>query len=162
MINHLKSGGEQKVDITKKDKKDLNEEYQDQNSDKESSDDAVKEEKKIKKDKKDKKENNKNIELDIFFESIWILYPNKKGKYGVKPPQRKKLEQLGFEKTKRCIDRYIKAKPEWQAWQHGSTFFNSGYTDYIADDYEEFAQPKEQPKGKETNDYLDKIINQEA
>ena len=61
LVNHIKSGGEQKVDITKKDKKGLNmnDELQEQNenSDKESSEnqDAEKEDVK-KKDKKDKKE----------------------------------------------------------------------------------------------------------
>ena len=41
----------------------------------------------------------------------------------------------------RCIERYKSSKEHWKEWQHGSTFFNSGYVDYLD---ENWAQQKEQ------------------
>jgi hypothetical protein len=70
-----------------------------------------------------------------FFESVWNLYPNKKGKASVKEKQKKILHELGFDTIKNCIDRYKESKPDWQQWQNGSTFFNSGYIDYMDENY---------------------------
>jgi len=80
----------------------------------------------------------KNIkkEHDDFFESIWKLYPEKKGKAQVREKQKEKLFSIGFEQISRCIERYKESKPGWKAWQHGSTFFNSGYIDYLDENYE--------------------------
>jgi phage replication O-like protein O len=80
----------------------------------------------------------KNIkkEHEEFFESIWKLYPEKKGKAQVREKQKEKLFSIGFEQINRCIERYKESKPEWKAWQHGSTFFNSGYIDYLDENYE--------------------------
>lgn len=73
----------------------------------------------------------KDIYIDDFFESVWKLYPHKKGKGQVSKSQKAKLYKIGYEHLKRCIDRYKENKPDWQQWQHGSTFFNSGYVDYL-------------------------------
>lgn len=72
-----------------------------------------------------------------FFEKIWSLYPNKKGKARVGYTQKKKLHTIGFEHLQRCIDRYKSSKEDWKAWQQGSTFFNSGYVDYLDENFEE-------------------------
>jgi phage replication O-like protein O len=66
-----------------------------------------------------------------FFEAIWKLYPNKKGKGQISGTQKAKLYGIGAEELKRCIERYTKSKPDWQQYQNGSTFFNSGYVDYL-------------------------------
>lgn len=71
-----------------------------------------------------------------FFESIWKLYPEKKGKGQVSKTQKEKLLKIGIEQLSRCIERYKKSKPDWQAWQNGSTFFNSGYVDYMDTNYQ--------------------------
>ncbi len=85
--------------------------------------------------------NNKDIYC-AFFEDIWGAYPNKKGKGKVSDTRKKMLHKLGDE-IKRCIERYIsdveerrKEFPELK-YQNGSTFFNSGYVDYLDANYEE-------------------------
>ena len=84
----------------------------------------------------------KNI-LCSFFDLLWDLYPNKKGKSKVSNKSLREINSLGFETMKECIERYINNKPDWQAWQYGSTFFNSGYKDFLV-----FGQtePKEENK----------------
>ena len=37
------------------------------------------------------------------------------------------------------IDRYIGRKPDYQDFQMGSTFFNTGYIDYLDENYKEEA-----------------------
>lgn len=74
-------------------------------------------------------------EHEQFFESIWQLYPNKKGKGSVKAKQKEILFKIGFETLSKCIERYKSTKEDWKAWQHGSTFFNSGYVDYLDENY---------------------------
>jgi len=72
--------------------------------------------------------------LCAFFEECWELYPEKKGKGKISEACKNKIFKLG-EEFKRCIDRYSKAKPEWQGYQNGSTFFNKGYIDYLDVNY---------------------------
>jgi hypothetical protein len=72
---------------------------------------------------------------DHFFEIIWDLYPRKVGKGKISTATKKKLFKIGLEELARAIDRYKADKPEWQEWQHGSTFFNSGYVDYLDINY---------------------------
>ena len=77
-------------------------------------------------------------DIDSFFETIWKLYPNKKGKGQVSDSKKKALYEIGLEEMTRAIDRYIKdlAKEDWRKPQNGSTFFNSGYVDYLDDNYQ--------------------------
>ena len=70
-----------------------------------------------------------------FFEKIWSLYPNKKGKGQISDSKKRELYEIGLDTLKTCIDRYKKSKEDWQKWQHGSTFFNSGYIDYLDENY---------------------------
>ncbi len=78
----------------------------------------------------------RNRECDQFFESIWELYPEKKGKAKVSDTKKQELYELGYEVMKKCVDRYKNHKKDWQEYQHGSTFFNSGYVDYLDLNYE--------------------------
>ncbi len=78
----------------------------------------------------------KKDDLERFFESIWSLYPFKRGKGQIKEAKIRNLYDIGYEQLKRCIQRYKEAKPDWQQWQYGSTFFNSGYVDYLDENYE--------------------------
>lgn len=71
------------------------------------------------------------------FEKLWRLYPNKKGKGQVSRSQKQKLLKVGFEEMKRAIERYKTelGKDTWRKPQNGSTFFNSGYVDYLDANY---------------------------
>lgn len=76
-------------------------------------------------------------EIDAFFESIWKLYPNKKGKGQVSDAKKKKLFEIGYDEIKRAIERYVNdlKKDSWRKPQNGSTFFNSGFVDYLDSNY---------------------------
>jgi predicted phage replisome organizer len=77
-------------------------------------------------------------DVDAFFESIWELYPIKKGKGQVSDTKRKALYKIGFDNLERAINRYLtelKKDASWRKPQNGSTFFNSGYVDYLDENF---------------------------
>lgn len=76
-------------------------------------------------------------EINAFFENIWSLYPNKKGKGQVSDVRKRKLYDIGYDEISRAIDRYKDGllKDDWRKPQNGSTFFNSGYVDYLDTNY---------------------------
>ena len=76
-------------------------------------------------------------EINTFFESIWSLYPNKKGKGQVSDAKKRKLYAIGYDEISRAIDRYKDGLSQdgWRQPQNGSTFFNSGYVDYLDANY---------------------------
>ena len=85
----------------------------------------------------DKEKEKPLCDYDNFFESIWALYPNKKGKASIKVKQKKILYEIGIEELTRCIERYSKdiQGKDKQYIKHGSTFFNGGYVDYLDKNY---------------------------
>lgn len=78
------------------------------------------------------------------FENIWKLYPEKKGKGQISESKKLKIADIGEEHMQRCIERYKKEleKDAWRKPQNGSTFFNSGYVDYLDDNYTPSADKK--------------------
>ena len=89
-----------------------------------------------------KPENNKK-DIDAFFESVWTLYPERKGKAKVKESAKKNLYSHGYDVIAECIKRYKDYVDYKRAdgfkdlkFQNGSTFFNSGYIDYLDENYE--------------------------
>ncbi len=97
--------------------------------------------------------------INDFFERIWKLYPNKKGKGQVSDSKKKILYRIGFDELSRAIDRYKAglAKDEWRKPQNGSTFFNSGYVDYLDRNYTEPEQPAQPERTKYNNDFSDYV-----
>lgn len=92
----------------------------------------------IDRDKKNSAKQPSKADVDAFFESIWELYPVKKGKGQVSDTKRKALYKIGYEAMKKAIDRYLtelKKDASWRKPQNGSTFFNSGYVDYLDENY---------------------------
>ena len=81
--------------------------------------------------------------INEFFESIWKLYPNKKGKGQISDAKKRKLYEIGYDEISRAIDRYKDGllKDDWRKPQNGSTFFNSGYVDYLDANY---SKPQDQ------------------
>jgi predicted phage replisome organizer len=77
-------------------------------------------------------------DVDAFFESIWELYPVKKGKASVSDTKRKALFKIGYDRMEQAINRYLtelKKDASWRKPQNGSTFFNSGYVDYLDENF---------------------------
>lgn len=90
--------------------------------------------------KKSKVKNNNNMckaEANALFERVWKLYPLKRGKGQVSETQKLKLLEIGFEELERAITRYNQYvdSVDYLHYQNGSTFFNSGYVDYLDDNY---------------------------
>ena len=88
----------------------------------------------------DSKKSQGKASSDDFFEQCWKAYPRKKGKGSVSKSQKKKLFcDVGLDQMLRCIERYkqyVVGKDE-QYIMYGSTFFNSGYVDYLDENYGE-------------------------
>ena len=81
------------------------------------------------------------------FERIWKKYPNKRGKGQVSDAKKKVLYQIGEEHIQRALKRYLdglEKDASWRKPQNGSTFFNSGYVDYLDENYEKPPEPKPQ------------------
>lgn len=79
----------------------------------------------------------KKRDIEAFFDSVWNLYPVKRGKGSVSLTQKTKLFKIGLDELQRAIERYSSEKKdtEVQFWKNGSTFFNSGYVDYLDANY---------------------------
>ena len=88
-------------------------------------------------EEKSKEEDKKNMckaEALTLFEQLWKMYPVKKGKGQVTNAAKMRLLKVGYDEMVRAIGRYeseLKKDAEWRKPQNGSTFFNSGYIDYL-------------------------------
>lgn len=97
-----------------------------------------------------------NINVQNFFEEIWKRYPfMKKGKGQVSMTQKKKLYKIGKDEMFRCLERFENDNrgKDPQYIMRGSTFFNSGYVDYLDENYQvnnvvEIKQGMLQPEGQ--------------
>lgn len=91
------------------------------------------------------KECNKDNTLDEFFDKLWSIYPRKVGKGKVSVSKKKKLYSIGYDELERCVERYTRRiemeRIDNQFVMHGSTFFNSGYVDYLDKNYKAEQQP---------------------
>lgn len=82
------------------------------------------------------------------FERLWKQYPNKRGKGQVSDAKKKVLYQIGEEHIQRALKRYLdglEKDASWRKPQNGSTFFNSGYVDYLDENYEKPPEPQRNP-----------------
>ena len=73
------------------------------------------------------------------FEMLWALYPVKKGKGQVSDTKKMALLRIGYDEMCRAIKRYLaelEKDKDWRKPQNGSTFFNSGYVDYLDANYQ--------------------------
>ena len=112
----------------------------------------------------------KNELAEQLFEVLWKQYPKKEGKGQVSVAKKIKLLGIGEEQMLRCIDRYkmAKANTEMRYLMNGSTFFNSGYVDYLEENVVE-QKPVSEPKAKEPtaeepeltdDEYFDKLFEE--
>jgi len=102
--------------------------------------------------------NNNILAIEENFENLWSLFPNKKGKASVNKKSKEYFYNLGFEKSKEIIQRYLdyvsERRKEFSSlnYQNGSTFFNSGYVDYLDENYTEY-KAKVYNKPQQTTNY---------
>lgn len=98
------------------------------------------------KSKENCEKSNKKTFIECF-ERLWKQYPNKRGKGQVSDTKKKTLYEIGEEKIERALKRYLddlSKDSSWRKPQNGSTFFNSGYVDYLDENYEKPPEPKPQ------------------
>ena len=97
---------------------------------------------------------------DELFETLWKLYPNKKGKNRIKAAKKKEYYQIGEEEMTRAIKRYSKEVEgkEKQYIKHGSTFFKTDYVDYLDENYEEVKEVEQVSMYQDMTNELDDII----
>ena len=79
-----------------------------------------------------------SAQIESVFETVWKAYPEKKGKGRVSDKDKRKIAEVGIEKMLTAISRYKKEVDGsgWKHYQNGSTFFHSGYLDYLDENYE--------------------------
>ena len=112
------------------------------------------------KEEKRKEEKNTVCMADAIalFEELWKLYPVKKGKGSVSDTQKKKLLKVGPDEMKRAIERYIRYVEgrgmDYLHYKNGSTFFNSGYIDYLDANYEPDRKKPAGQQGGQFNQFL--------
>lgn len=85
---------------------------------------------------KESKEKNKG-DFSIF-ESVWSLYPHKKGKSAVSKKSKEAIQKLGLDAITNAVMHYKQDVENQRAngftslnYMQGSTFFNGRYTDYL-------------------------------
>lgn len=81
-------------------------------------------------------------EANEAFERLWKKYPNKRGKGSVSEKKKRDILAVGEDQMERCIERYIEEHERLREegrfcpeWKQGSTFFNSGYIDYLDENF---------------------------
>lgn len=112
---------------------------------------TIEEEKEREESKKDNKNTSCKADALALFENLWELYPNKKGKGKVSLAAKQRLLKVGREEMVRAIDRYKiewEKDSDWRKPQNGSTFFDSGYVDYLDGNY---VPGKNAPKQKKNS-----------
>ena len=90
--------------------------------------------------------------FEHFFETVWNLYPRKRGKAKVSNQQKKHLCEIGQELL-RALERYkdeLKVE-SWKQPQNGDTFFTRGYVDYLDDNYVPVEPKTPSPKTPSTS-----------
>ena len=99
-------------------------------------------------------------EADALFDELWERYPVKKGKGRVSSAAKQRLLKVGRDEMIRAIDRYLaelEKDSDWRKPQNGSTFFNSGYIDYLDDNF----VPGEAKRQKQTKNQFNSFPQRE-
>lgn len=101
------------------------------------------------KNKNKNKNNNKSAIEEELFEKLWKLYPRKMGKGSVSKKSKEAISKIGEERMISAINRF-KDDMERQnrptdMYPYGSTFFNSGYLDYLDEEKPKEVKKEEPP-----------------
>lgn len=96
-----------------------------------------------------KKQNTELTDEELrMFNELWSLYPNKKGIANARKAFKKLIDKIDFEELKRCIERFnddMKDK-ELKYVKQGGTFFNTGFEDYLDENYNKSSSKKQEYK----------------
>lgn len=90
------------------------------------------------------------------FDKLWEQYPCKRGKAKVSDSARLKMLKAGAEQMQRALSRYLHGleRESWRKPQNGSTFFTSGYIDYLDSNYVPAPeQPRSRAAGTKFNNF---------
>lgn len=102
------------------------------------------------------KDINTMCNANALFERLWKMYPNKKGKGQVSDTQKKRLLAIGETTLVKAIERYsleLQKDADWRKLQNGSTFFNSGYVDYLEENYQPAPIAPRKNQGNKFNNF---------
>ena len=92
--------------------------------------------------------NEKEIYMCPFFERVWDLFPNKKGKSAVSKKAMRELAEAGETVVIAAVEKYkeeIERKGTEEKYiLHGSTFFNGRWRDYVSSEPEPIQAPKKE------------------
>lgn len=93
--------------------------------------------------------------INALFEELWLLYPRKKGKGQISDARKRKVAEVGKEQMIRAIERYKRyvSTQKDLSYQYGSTFFNSGYIDYLDGNYVEREEVPKNTLGTDFNNF---------
>ena len=96
--------------------------------------------------------------IEKHFESIWALYPIKRGKQKVSKKAKAALYAISYEELKRAVERYIAEKNRTgYDMANGSTFFNSDYVEFLDVSYQPV--PSSQPSQKKSAVPQNRFVN---
>lgn len=93
------------------------------------------------------------------FEYLWNLYPKKRGKGNVSATQKKKLLKIGKEPMEQAIRNYMHDieinGTDMKYVKNGSSFFNSGYVDYLPENYVSYPTARTGKRYQSTAEYME-------
>ena len=104
---------------------------------------------------------NRKKEVNELFEQLWKAYPSKKGKAQVSDTAKARLLKIGYDEMMRAIDRYtydLEKDSDWRKPQNGSTFFNSGYVDYLDANYKSIEDAQKESDAEKAHAMMMKFV----
>lgn len=104
---------------------------------------------------------NRKKEANELFEQLWKAYPSKKGKAQVSDTAKARLLKIGYDEMMRAIDRYtydFEKDSDWRKLQNGSTFFNSGYVDYLDANYKSVEDAQKESDAEKAHAMMMKFV----
>ena len=98
-------------------------------------------------------------DANALFEYLWDLYPKKRGKGSVSLTQKKKLLKIGKEPMEQAIRNYMHDieinGTDMKYVKNGSSFFNSGYVDYLPENYVSYPTARTGNRYQSTAEYME-------
>ena len=104
---------------------------------------------------------NRKKEANELFEQLWKAYPSKKGKAQISDTAKARLLKIGYDEMMRAIDRYtydLEKDSDWRKPQNGSTFFNSGYVDYLDANYKSIEDAQKESDAEKAHAMMMKFV----